>query len=214
MARSVNLGRVSRESGRTEAFVNFPPRTPIFDSDHPRRQIYLLRSGHVQVSTGREAIIDHVRPGDFFGEDMFLSERPSSTAKALTSIKAAVFGRSELLDRVQHDRRFALRLLKNLAGRLEARARTIRDFIVEPAERRLAWFLFRQTPAIAAQGWVRLRFSPSNSEMARTIGTTRSRISQFMGRFQRSGWLERRPEIWIRREGLRDYLGAAAKNAR
>jgi hypothetical protein len=54
-----------------------------------------------------------------------------------------------------------------------------------------------------------LRFSPSNSELAKTVGTTRSRIAHFMRHFQQLGWLSRRPELWVRPEGLRGFLQSA-----
>ena len=62
-------------------------------------------------------------------------------------------GTSELLDRVQRDRRFAIRLLKNLVIRHGRCEQTIEDFVAEPAERRLTRPLFRFLPAEAASGW-------------------------------------------------------------
>ena len=116
------------------------------------------------------------------------------------------FRKSEILDAVVRDRRFALRLLKNLALRLDGHEQALRLFVAERAERRLARLLLRLAPVRPASGWVPLRFSPSNPELARTIGSTRWRISHFMGRFQQLGWLQRRPGLWIHREGLQEFL--------
>jgi hypothetical protein len=112
---------------------------------------------------------------------------------------------------VQRDRGFAATLIKNLARRLGRYEQRIQDAVVEQAERRLALLLWRFLPARPASGWVRLRFSPSNSELARSIGSTRWRIAHFMGHFQQLGWLERRPELWALREGLDKFLESAAK---
>jgi hypothetical protein len=93
-----------------------------------------------------------------------------------------------------------------LAVRLDRSQETIRDFVVEPTERRLARVLFRFLPARGGSSWVRLRFSPSNSELARTIGSTRWRIAHFMRKFQQLGWLARRRELWVRADGIKEFL--------
>lgn len=208
MPGSLTHGRKNRKRGDPKAIIRFPAGTNLFDLDHPSRRIYLLRAGRVQLSRGRDTILAHLTAGNFFGEECFLNPgQRFQVAKSLSPVTVSVFRSSELLDRVQQDRRFALRLLKNLILRLDRCGQTIRDFVTESAEHRLAWLLLRLAPAKPASGWVHLRFSPSNAELARTIGTTRSRISHFLNHFRQLGWLERRPELWVHREGLREFLG-------
>lgn len=207
MPDSLNLGRKSRKSGRTEVIVDLPAGVRIFDIDQPCSRVYLLRKGRVLVSSDHGAIIEHLVPGDFFGEETLLPRRQRrQIARSLVPSTVSAFRVSQLLDRAQTDRRFARRLLRNLAYRLDRRGQAIGDFVAEPAERRLARLLSRLMPARPASGWVRLRFSLSNSQMARSIGTTRSRISHFIGHFRQLGWLQRRPELWVNREGLQEFL--------
>jgi CRP-like cAMP-binding protein len=187
--------------------LEFPAGAKLFDSDQPCRRVYLLRSGQVQLVSERGAIVDYLCRGDLFGEGALLGPRRGGpAAKSLSTVAVSTFGKSQLLDYVQGDRRFAAELLSALARRLGRYERTIQDAVVERAERRLALLLSRFMPARPRSGWVQLLFSPSNSELARTIGSTRWRIAHFMGHFQRLGWLERRPELWVSREGLREYL--------
>ncbi|MBZ5594219.1 MAG: Crp/Fnr family transcriptional regulator [Acidobacteriia bacterium] len=175
--------------------------------DRPSRCMYLLRSGRVQLANGRGAIVDFLTPGDFFGEKCLLGVRhQGQIATCRSPVKVHAFHKSELLDRMQHDRRFALHLLKSLALRLDRYEQALGDFVTERVERRLARLLSRLAPAKPASGWVRLEFSPTNSELARTIGTTRWQVSHYMRRFQQLGWLARRPAIWVYREGLTAFL--------
>ncbi len=102
-------------------------------------------------------------------------------------------------------------LLKGLALRLDRYEQLLADFLAERIERRLARLLSRLTPAKPASGWVRLQFSPSNSELARTIGTTLWQVSHYMRRFQQLGWLQRRPALWVHREGLDEFLESSAR---
>jgi hypothetical protein len=52
-----------------------------------------------------------------------------------------------------------------------------------------------------------LEFSPTNTEIAKTIGSTRWQVAHFMRHFQQLGWLERRPDLWVHCE----TLGSIAK---
>ncbi len=184
------------------------------DPGHPLHHTYLLRSGQVRLSSGKEAVIDYLTPGDFFGEESLLGlSQRFQVAKTLSPATVSAYRSRQLLDRVQQDRRFARQLLRNLARRLDRCRLMIRDFVNEPAERRLALRFALLMSARPAHGWVRLRFSPSNAELARAIGTTRWRISYFMRHFQQLGWLRRKPEIWIDREGLAQFLESGTKRA-
>jgi CRP/FNR family transcriptional regulator, cyclic AMP receptor protein len=202
-----SIHRGAGRKGDAGGSLDFPKGTRLFDSNHPPRRVYLLRSGQIQLASGREAIVDYLAPNDFFGEKCLLSrQRGDQVAKSLTPVRVSAFGRKELADLMQHDGRFALRLVKNLAVRLDRHEERIRDFVTERAERRLARLLLSFLPARAATGWVRLRFSPSNAELAKTIGTTRSQVAHFMQRFQHLGWLSRRPDLWVHCEGIRESL--------
>jgi CRP/FNR family transcriptional regulator, cyclic AMP receptor protein len=188
---------------------DFPAKTKLFELERGSRHVYLLRSGRVRLARGREAILDYLMPSNFFGEQCLLGTKyQNQTATCLTPVQVTRYRKSQLLDLLQTDRRFLLQLLKNLSLRLNRYEETIRDSVAERAERRLARLLLRFVPVHTNAGWVRLEFSPTNSDLAKTIGTTRWRIAHFMHEFQRLGWLDRRPELWVRVEGLRDYLGS------
>lgn len=198
--------------GRKSKSIDFPAGIAFFDINRPSRHVYLLRSGRIHLTNSRGAIVDYLAPGNFFGEKCWLGPRyQNQVATSRSPVEVDAFRKSELLDRIQRDRRFALRLLKNLALRLDRYEQALADFVAERTERRLARLLSRLAPAKPASGWVRLQFSPSNSELARTIGTTRWQISHYMGRFQRSGWLQRRPDLWVHRESLQEFLESPAR---
>ena len=149
--------------GRRSKSIDFPAGITLFDSDRPPHRIYLLRSGRIYLANSRGAIVDYLVPGSFFGEKCWLSSRyRDQIATSRSQIQAQAFRKSELLDLIQHDRRFALRLLKSLALRLDRCEQSLTDFVVERIEGRLARLLARLAPAKPRSGWVRLQFSPSN----------------------------------------------------
>jgi len=201
----------SRQKSSSAAISHaFPAHTKLFDLEHPPRCVYLLRSGRVLLARGRKVIVDYLSPGSFFGEQCLLGPTfREQIATCLSPVEVSTYRRSDLVHLLQKDRRFALRLLKNLALRLNRYEANVGDLVVERAERRLALLLLRFVSARADSGWVRLQCSPTNTELARTIGSTRWRVAHFMRRFQQLGWLERRPDLWVHREGLRRFLESA-----
>jgi len=211
MARFATRGRrgnTKKHAQRSSvSSLRLPAGATLFDLDHPPGRMYLLRSGYVQLSGSRGEIVDHLAPGDFFGEKCFLAPlRRGQAARILSPAWVAAFRKKELLDRLTGDRHFAIRVLKNLALRLDRYEEALGDFAKEPAERRLARLLLRFTPDRKVSGLVRLPFNLTNSELARAIGTTRWRVSHFMGRFQRFGWLRRQDGLRVDRERLGEFL--------
>ena len=198
--------------GRRNKSRDFSAGITLFDGDRPARYLYVLRSGHVHLASSGGAIVDYLVPGDFFGEKCLLrSGHQAQIAISRSPVSVQVFSKPELLRRLQLDRRFALRLLKDLALRLDRYEQALGDFVTEKIERRLARLLLRLTPAKPASGWVPLECSPSNPELARTIGTTRWQVSHYMRRFQQLGWLERRPGLWVQRDSLKGFLETSRK---
>jgi CRP/FNR family transcriptional regulator, cyclic AMP receptor protein len=192
---------------------HFPAGSRIFGPEHPTHRIYQLNSGHVQLRNGPVAIIEQLSPGNFFGEKCFLAPgRSAQVATALSPVGVTAFRRSDLLHCLRTDPRFAGRLLKNLAFRPDRYENAMRDFVTEPAERRLAHLLFRFMPARPVSGWIRLPLRATNIELARMVGTTRWRVSHFLNHFQRRGWLARdHKELLIHREGLKTHLDLLAQ---
>lgn len=197
---------------RRSKSTDFPAGIALFDSGRPSHCIYLLRSGRIYLANGRGAIVGYLVPGNFFGEKCLLgSSYRDQIATSRSPVQVQAFRKSELLDLIQRDRRFALRFLKGLALRLDRCEQSLTDFVVEKIERRLARLLARLATAKPRSGWVLLQFSPNNSELARTIGTTRWQVSHYMHHFQQLGWLQRRPSLWVKREDLYDFLESSGR---
>ena len=168
--------------------------------------LYLLRSGHIRLFGADEIILDHLNPGSVFGEKAFLG-RPAlkrQTAVAVSPVKITVFKKTALERLMQDDPHFATRTLKALSRRLDRYEQIIREFVREPADRRLAYMLLRIAPS--RPGWVRIPFPLNNAELSKMVGTSRWLISRLLNRFQVLGLIRRRPGLWIQREALRKYL--------
>ena len=203
----MHAGRSHGRSACTgRASLRFPEKTTLFDSDHPCHRVYLLRSGRVQLSTDHKAIVGYLGPGDFFGERLFCRRHiVAEAAESVTPITVEAYQRSELLDEFQ-DRRFAAKVLRNLAARIGRIEEVVLDFVTDRTKTRLAKVFARLIPRGANSEWVRLPVSPTNPEMARMIGSTRWRVSHLITQFQKAGWLRRDKGFSVRPEALRKFL--------
>jgi CRP-like cAMP-binding protein len=208
MSGSRIRGRTGAKAHSERARLHFPPGTILFDDEHSSQLLYFLRAGRVQLLSNRSAIVQYLAPGDVLGEESFLrGPIGNQAAKAVTPVTVDIYSKHEVLDSVQQDRRFAGKLLHGLAARIRSYEQTLTDFITVDAETRLARLLQRLLPLRPAAGWVRLPVSPSNLELAQSIGTTRWRVSHFLGKFQQLGWLRREQGFLVDAENLRRYLG-------
>jgi len=185
-----------------------PQGTELFGTGQAPRGLYLLRSGHVRLLGVDEVILDHLNPGSMFGEKALLGHPAlkRQTAVAVSAVKVTVFKKAALARQIKDDPYFATRTLRDLGRRLDRYEQVIRDFVREPADRRLAYMLLRIAPI--RPGWVRIPVPLSNPELSNMVGTSRWRISNLLNQFQKMGLVRRQPGLWIQREALRKYLKA------
>jgi CRP-like cAMP-binding protein len=199
----------SKKRNPKQREITFLEGSELVRPDHAPRYIYFLKSGRVRLSHGtggKQAIVDHLAPGSFFGEKCILLGPYRQTAMSLSPGKVLVFRKTELMRRIQRDHRFALRFFRSLALRLDRYEQTIYSFVTDRTERRLVRALLALAPK--GSGWVRLPFDFTNPEMSRMAGTTRWRVSKLLNDFQRREWLRRRDGIWVNREALQEFLAA------
>ena len=156
-------------------------------------------------------MLDYLGSGDVLGEKSFLDPVRSSqaVARTLSPVTMLALRKSEFLDRLTGDRRFAMRVVKSLALRMDRCEEAVGISMNEPVERRLALLLLRFTPEHEVFGFAQLPFNLTNRELAKASGTTRWRVAHFMARFQRLGWLRRQDGLWVDREKLVEFLKLA-----
>lgn len=183
-------------AGLGRRIVQLEPKQKFYSQGDSAESIFYLQNGKVQVTvvsqTGKEATIAILSSGDFVGEESLTAIHGSrlATATALTACTALEIRREEMI-RVMHGEYefsdlFLIFLLKR-SMRIQA---DLVDQLFNSSEKRLARILlimaeFR-TPGEPH------RFIPriSQETLAEIIGTTRSRVSFFMNRFRRLGFIK------------------------
>jgi CRP-like cAMP-binding protein len=157
--------------------------------------VFYIQSGECKVSViserGKEAIVALHGKGDFFGEGC-LSGQPLrlATVTALSNLKLMRFD-NVAIQRVLHTEpafsEFFISYLLDRTARVEA---DLVDQLFNSSEKRLARLLLlmanfgkegKPEPVIA---------KISQETLAEMVGTTRSRVSAFMNKFRKLGFIE------------------------
>lgn len=163
--------------------------------------IFFVHSGRVLlnvVSTyGKEAIIGMASPGEFFGEGCVFGEPVrTSSAVALERTTLVRVERQDLRYVLRNSSEFCEDFLQRIVRQKKELEEALADQLFSSSERRLARILMilsRDCTSGELHSIPRL----SQTTLAAMVGTTRSRISYFLGQFRKLGLIETTPEIRV-----------------
>jgi CRP-like cAMP-binding protein len=199
-------------AGLGRKVIEFAPKEAFFSQGDPADAVFYLQQGRAKVTvvsaSGKEATIALVSAGDFVGEEA-LAAMPGlrlATATAITACIALKIGRNEMI-RVMHDENsfseFFLKFLLEHSMRIQA---DLVDQLFNSSEKRLARILLLMAefgkPGEPEQYIPKI----SQETLAEMIGTTRSRVSLFMNRFRRLGFIEYNGRIKVHKSLLNAVL--------
>ena len=183
-------------AGLGRRIVQLAPKQTFFSQGDPADSIFYLQKGRAKVTivsqAGKEATITLLSDGDFVGEEALaaLSGRRLATAMAMTACTALKITREEMIRVMHEEHDFSDLFLKFLLARSMRIQADLVDQLFNSSEKRLARILLllanfgkegKPEPAIA---------KISQETLAEMIGTTRSRVSFFMNKFRKLGFID------------------------
>jgi CRP/FNR family cyclic AMP-dependent transcriptional regulator len=171
-----------------------------------------VQKGRLRVTVtsaiGKEATITLVGPGEFLGENCMVSAHPVrlATATAMVDSELLKIGKAEMV-RVLHDEPKLSDMFVHFLLTRNARIQEdLVDQLFNSSEKRLARILLllaqfgkESKPEIVIP-------KISQEVLAEMIGTTRSRVSFFMNRFRKLGFIEYDGEIRVHNTLLNIFL--------
>jgi CRP/FNR family transcriptional regulator, cyclic AMP receptor protein len=167
---------------------------PIFVQADPADAVFFLQRGKVKLTVisreGKQAVVALLGPGDFFGEGC-LAGQPlrMATATALAESSIVRLPKQTMIRALHRDGPFSEVFTTHLLSRNIRMEEDLVDHLFNSSEKRLARILL----LLANFGKVG-RPEPivpkiSQETLAEMVGTTRSRISFFMNRFRKLGFV-------------------------
>jgi CRP-like cAMP-binding protein len=196
--------------GRT--IIQLAPRGPFFSQGDPADSVFYLQTGRARVAVvsaaGKEATISLLSAGDFVGEEA-LAAVPGlrlSTATAITACTALRISREEMIHVMHQEHSLSDLFLKFLLERSMRVQADLIDQLFNTSEKRLARILLLMAefgkPGDPEQYLPKI----SQETLAEMIGTTRSRVSFFMNRFRKLGFIEYSGRIKVHKSLLNAVL--------
>ncbi len=178
--------------GRRRA--TFPARKVIFAQGANADAIFYIHTGKVKLTVlskgGKEAVIAVLGAGDFFGEGC-LAAQPlrMATATAMTECAIMRLTRTSVVAMLQREPALSELLLSYMLTRTIRIEEDLIDQLFNSSEKRLARTLLLLAN-FGKQGAPETVIPNISQEtLAEMIGTTRSRVSFFMNKFRRLGFI-------------------------
>jgi CRP/FNR family cyclic AMP-dependent transcriptional regulator len=167
----------------------------VFVQGDAANALFSIQKGKIKLTVvsnaGKEAVIAVLGPGDFFGEGC-LAGQPlrMSTATAMTDCLIGRMDRAIVTQRLQTDAAFSKLLLSYMLTRTIRIEEDLIDQLFNSSEKRLARALLLLANFGQEGKPEKVIAKISQETLADMIGTTRSRVSFFMNKFRRLGFIE------------------------
>jgi CRP/FNR family transcriptional regulator, cyclic AMP receptor protein len=189
----VNVFLNTVDGGRSVS--NYRKNRKIFSQGDAADSVFYIQEGQIKLyvvsDQGKEAVVALPRKGDFFGEGC-LTGQPLrlATATAMTDCTIMRLEKAAIVRVLHEEPKFSEMFLSYILARNARVEEDLVDQLFNSSEKRLARLLLlmanfgkegRPDPVIA---------KVSQETLAEMIGTTRSRVSYFMNKFRKLGFIE------------------------
>ncbi|MFY9853311.1 MAG: Crp/Fnr family transcriptional regulator [Terracidiphilus sp.] len=199
-------------AGLGRKIFQLAPKQTFFTQGDPANCVFYLQRGRAKVTvvskTGKEATIAILSSGDFVGEGALIAApgQRLSTATAITACSALKISRKEMLRVMHEERDFSDLFLKFLLTRSMRVQADLVDQLFNSSEKRLARVLLLMAEFGQVGEPESLIPKISQETLAEMVGTTRSRVSFFMNRFRKLGFIEYNGRIRVHKSLLHVVL--------
>jgi CRP/FNR family cyclic AMP-dependent transcriptional regulator len=200
------------KAGLGRRIVRLKPKHIFFSQGNPADSVFYLQKGRAKITViserGTEATITLLAPGDFIGEESIAGAvgLRLATATAITACKALKIERTEMIRVMHEEHAFSDLFLKFLLARSMRTQADLVDQLFNSSEKRLARILLLMAEFGKPGEPETLIPQITQETLADMIGTTRSRVSFFMNRFRKMGFIEYNGRIHVHKSLLNVIL--------
>jgi len=200
------------EAGLGRKIIQLKPKQAFFSQGGPADSIFYLQSGRAKLTVfsenGKEATITLFAVGDFIGEESLASigGLRLATATAITACRALKIDKEEMARVMHEEQSFSDLFVKFLLARSMRTQADLVDQLFNSSEKRLARILLLLAEFGKPGEPESLIPEITQESLAEMIGTTRSRVSFFMNRFRKLGFIEYNGRIRVHKSLLNVIL--------
>jgi CRP-like cAMP-binding protein len=174
----------------------FSQKHTIFAQGESSDAVFYIKEGKVKLTvlseTGKEATIGILNKGDFFGEGCLTTgqTRRLCSATAMTDCSVMKIDKKSMIEVLHREPAFSEMFVAYLLARNIRYEEDLVDQLFNSSEKRLARVLLLLAH-FGKEGKPEIVIPKMSQEtLAEMIGTTRSRVSFFMNRFRKLGFID------------------------
>jgi CRP/FNR family cyclic AMP-dependent transcriptional regulator len=200
------------EAGLGRKIIQLKPKQAFFSQGGRADSIFYLQSGRAKLTVfsekGKEATVTLFAVGDFIGEESLatVGGMRLATATAVTACTALKIEREEMVRVMHEEHSFSDLFVKFLLARSMRTQADLVDQLFNSSEKRLARILLLLAEFGKPGEPESLIPQITQETLAEMIGTTRSRVSFFMNRFRKLGFIEYNGRIRVHKTLLNVIL--------
>ena len=180
--------------GAGRKILTVPKKQSIFTQGEVADAVFYLRKGKVRLTvvskSGKEATIGILNEGNFFGEGVLAGQLVRmGSAAAMTDCELLRVDKRAMMDALHREHAFSDMFVAHLLARNIRYEEDLVDHLFNSSEKRLARLLLLLAH-FGKEGIPETVVPKIDQEtLAEMIGTTRSRVSFFMNRFRKLGFI-------------------------
>jgi len=195
------------EAGPGKTLERYRKNHKVFSQGDVADAVFFIRSGKVKITVlsehGKEAVIGFLTENQFFGEGCLNgSKLRSATSHTMEECLITSITKTAMLAALEKEPKFSAFFLTYLLSRNSRIEDDLIDQLFNSSERRLARLLLLLANFGNEDGPVPIPVTLSQETLAEMIGTTRSRVSHFMNKFRKKGFIKYNGKIEVHRSLL------------
>ena len=197
--------------GEGKTVLAFHKNETVFSQGDAADAIFYIQKGRAKVvvlsAQGKEAIVGILEPGQFFGEGCLNGNALRiSTTKALEECVITAITKPAMLAALHAEPKFSELFMSYLLKRNSRIEEDLIDQLFNSSEKRLARLLLLLADFGKDGSRQPTKVRVSQETLAEMIGTTRSRVSFFMNKFRKLGFISYNGEIEVHNSLLNAVL--------
>jgi CRP/FNR family cyclic AMP-dependent transcriptional regulator len=174
----------------------------IFAQGEAADSVFYIQKGKVKVTVlsehGKEAVVGILAQGQFFGEGCLDGAKlRTSTTHAMEECLLTSLTKDTMIAALNAEPKFSAFFVAYLLARITRVEDDLIDQLFNSSERRLARLLLLLANFGKEGGAQRVPITLSQATLAEMIGTTRSRVSFFMNKFRKRGFVSYNGKIEV-----------------
>jgi CRP/FNR family cyclic AMP-dependent transcriptional regulator len=197
---SVKTFLATENGGRT--ISTYRTKQKIYSQGDAADSVFYIREGNVKIcvisESGKEAVVALQSQGDFFGEGC-LTGQPLrlATVMAVTQCVIMRLDKAAIINVLRDEPKFSEAFMKFLLHRNARVEEDLVDQLFNSSEKRLARLLLLMANFGKEGKPEKVITKLSQETLAEMIGTTRSRVSSFMNKFRKLGFVDYNGELTV-----------------